>query len=119
MMKAIKRLGHANVKVILKSDNEASIRDVLNAVSEKRSSERIIESSPVNEPQSNGSVERAVGQIKGQVRTMKMALEDRVGANKPVNHPIMSWLVERAGVILSPYLISHDGKKKPLPEIKV
>ena len=38
---------------------------------------------PVGESQSNGIIERAVGLVAGQSRTLKAALEHRIGARVP------------------------------------
>ena len=48
----------------------------------------IMEASPVGEPQSNGRVENAVRRVKGQVRTMKEALEYRYRARILATHSV-------------------------------
>ena len=47
------------------------------------------EQSHVGESQSNGLAERAIQTIEGQVRCMKLALEDRLQCSIPCSHP--SW----------------------------
>ena len=47
------------------------------------------EHSAVGESQSNGKAERAVQQVEDQVRTIKSALESRIGAKIPSSHPVV------------------------------
>ena len=44
------------------------------------------------------------------VRTLMLALEARIQGEVPVMHPIMLWLVEHAGELITKYLVGHDGK---------
>ena len=64
------------------------------------------ESSPEGSSQSNGIAERAVQSVEGQVRTMKLALERRVSCKIPVDHKIMTWMVESAADLLNKFLES-------------
>ena len=48
---------------------------------------------PVGESQSNGIIERAVGLVAGQARTLKAALEHRIGTRIPPDARILCWLV--------------------------
>ena len=51
------------------------------------------ENSAVGESQSNGKAERAIQTVEDQVRTIKLALESRIGARIPSTHPVMHWIV--------------------------
>ena len=64
---------------------------------------------PVGESQSNGIIERAVGLVAGQARTLKAALEHRIGARVPPDARILCWLVE-----FEAYLVNRQGWKTPL-----
>ena len=68
------------------------------------------ENSAVGESQSNGKAEAAVQAIEDQIRVMKAALESRLSARIPSNHPIMKWLVEYAAVILNKYAVQPSGR---------
>ena len=70
----------------------------------------IPQNSPVGESQANGLVERAVRSVKDQVRTLRLALQKRVGCRIPVGHPIMTWMVKHAGELISKYQLNRDGK---------
>ena len=77
----IQRLGYK--KVILKSDQEPALVNLINGVIEARDDSTIPECSPVGESQSNGVVERAVRSVKDQVRTLRLALQGRVKRRVP------------------------------------
>ena len=102
----LKEIGLENADVVLNSDQEKnSIMDVLNSVAKRRSANSklellegrgilsagpqgrsIPEASPVGSSGSNGVIERAVQAIEGQARTIKLALESRIGAEIPSGH---------------------------------
>eukprot|EP00969_Alexandrium_andersonii_P169864 7510008-Alexandrium_andersonii.AAC.1 len=48
---------------------------------------RLPESPPAYELQANGSVENAVGQLKGLIRAPMLALQERIQGGIPVDHP--------------------------------
>ena len=70
-------MGHN--KLVLKSDGEHAIVALKKAVKDQSVLDLILEESPVGEHQANGLVESTVRQVQGQVRTMKDALETRIG----------------------------------------
>ena len=73
----------------------------------QRSSERqegnwtVPERPPVGESQSNGIIESAVGLVAGQARTLKAALEHRIGAKIPPDARILCWLLEFAAYLMN------------------
>ena len=70
-------------RVILKSDQESTMRKLLEAIKNERAEEinmdkkveMIPEKSPVAESRANGEVEGYVQTVQGQVRTLKTAVE--------------------------------------------
>ena len=104
----LKEIGLENADDVLKSDQENSIMDVLNNVARRRSADSklesfegrgyqtvgppqgraILEASPVGSSGSTGVIERAVQAIEGQVRTIKLALESRIGMETPSDHDV-------------------------------
>ena len=107
--------------MVLKSDQENSIMDVLNNVARRRQADSklehfegrgpqtagprqgrgIPEMSPVGSSGSNGVIERTVQAIEGQVRTLKLALESRIGVGIPSDHDVVPWMVEYAATIVN------------------
>ena len=70
------------------------------------------EESNVGESQSNGRAERSVQLVKGQLRTMKLALEDKLQRQIPCSHPIIAWMIEYSALLISKYQPGDDGKTK-------
>ena len=68
------------------------------------------ETSAVGESQSNGRAERAVQAVEDQIRTMKGALEHRIAARIPSQHPVLKWLTAYAAILLSKYAVHSNGK---------
>ena len=106
-------LGHA--RLILKSDGENSILKLVEQVLreakygieglETISSEK----SPPYDSQGNGGTEVGIRIVRGQLRTLKLQLESRVGHRVPVSHPLMAWLVEHTALILNACARGPDG----------
>ena len=103
----ISRLGYK--KVILKSDQEPALIDLINGIIEYRDDPTIPEHSPVGESQSNGLVERAVRSCKDQIRTSKLALEKRINSRVQPSHPAMAWIIQHAGDTISKYQLGKDS----------
>ena len=78
-------------KVILKSDQEAALGTVLRSARVHRgdNTQTMLEKSPVGDSRANGFVERAVQSVEGQVRTLKLALEARIGMKLESNSCII------------------------------
>ena len=96
--------------VIMKCDQESSIKAVVDKVSEKREGRTIFEHSPVRSSGSNGVIERGIKDVEYQIRSMKSALDNRLGTDLPMTSNILPWLIEFASVLLNRYLVGNDGK---------
>ena len=46
----------------------------------------------------------------GEIRALKIGLEQRIGIKIPTSFKIMEWIVELAPVIINRCLVEHDGK---------
>ena len=73
-------------------------------------SSTVPERPPVGESQSNGIIERAVGLVASQARTLKAALLCRIGTRVPPDTRILCWLVEFAAYLMNRCDIGSDGK---------
>ena len=96
-------------KVVLKSDQEPSMVSVCKAARKEVDVEIVPEHSPVGESQSNGDVERAVQSVQGLARTIKDALETKLGDRLNPKGPIMAWLVDHSGVLLNLFHVDSGG----------
>ena len=110
--KFIDQLGHN--RVTLRSDNEPAIEALAREIAQARQdgSQTVPERPPVGESQSNGIIECAVGLSAGQARTLKAALEHRIGASVPPDARILCWLVEFAAYLMNRCDIGSDGKTR-------
>ena len=102
-------------KVILKSDQESAILNVLNEVARRRGQENtesitLVESAPKGESQSNGIAERAVQDLEEGTRTHKLDFEAKLKCKIEVTHDIMSWMIENVADIINKFKVGHDGK---------
>ena len=107
--KFIDQLGHN--KVTVRCDNEPSIETLTREISQARQegSQTVPERPPV-ESQPNGIIERAAGLVAGQARTLKAALEHRIGIRIQPDARILCWLVEFAAYLTNRCDIFSDGK---------
>ena len=107
----------------MKGDPEASIHDVLNAVSRARAiddqgnSLTIVERSPKGESQSNGLAERAVQEVEMGLRTHIIDLERKFGAQIEIDGPVVSWMIENIADIHNKQSVGMDGRT-PYERIK-
>ena len=78
--------------VTLRRDNEPPIEALARQIAQARQEggQTVPERPPVRESQSNGVIERAVGLVAGQVRTLKAALEHRIGTSVPPDARILA-----------------------------
>ena len=106
----LKELGHVGTKVIIKCDQESSIKAVADKVSGERIGQTIQEHSPVRSSGSNGIVERGVKEVEYQIRSMKDALDAKIGTNLGITSKVLPWMIEFASVLVNRYLVGHDGK---------
>ena len=99
-------------RVIFRSDNEPEpgLASFLQRLKTAWTGEVVMENSSVGDPQSNGAAEAGVGIVKGLVRTIKLATEERIGAPIPDDHPLTQWAVTYATASYRRYKVGPDGK---------
>lgn len=105
----VKRMGLT--KLTFKSDQEPSITSLKGAVVGRLGGDYSVakEETPVEEHQSNGTIERAVDSIAGIVRTQKLALEKNYGVDLSWDHAVLPWLIGYSGTALSLFEVGSDG----------
>ncbi len=72
-------------RVILRTDNDSSIKKLQAMVIKVRIEETVPQNTPTYSSQSGGMAEHAVQAITGQTRVMKIALEQRLGGKWRLN----------------------------------
>ena len=104
------KLGHHG-NLILRSDQEPAITDVLNRVAKLRGTSRThLEQSPVGDSRANGVAERAIQTIEKLLRVHMLALADRLGGTVPVQHPLVEWLIEHVAGLYNRVAVGTDGR---------
>ena len=100
--------------LVYKSDQERSLKRLLyDTVAQAQKAGDVLqavpESSAVGESQSNGVAEAAVQQVEDQLRTLKAALEARIGVKIPVDHAVIKWLVEHIANLINRHFVTAEG----------
>ena len=104
----IELLGHN--AIIIKTDGENAIVAVQKELIKRRDKQTIPQNPPAYNPQSNGAVEKAVQDADAQLRCLKIGLEEKINTKIETGWPILLWMIEYAGILLSRYTVSRDGK---------
>ena len=95
-------------------DNEPAIvnllQETLSALKVSGVTQASEEHPPPYDSQANGSVESAVKQIKGRIRTLKFCLERRIGKKIPPRNPVIAWFLTHSAALLRYRLRASDGK---------
>ena len=103
-------LGYTNI--VLKSDQEKALEALFNKVRTHRGdqTQTMREVSPVGDSKSNGFIERSIQSVQGQIRTMRHALEARLGTKIATNSPIFAWMAIHAANIVNIFEVGKDGR---------
>ena len=72
-------IGLQDERIVLKSDQEPAVVDLLREVANQRKAHygAALEHSAVGESDTNATIERAIQDVEGQIRTLRAALEAR------------------------------------------
>ena len=98
--------------MILTSNQEPAIRELLDAVKRERTEalDITIEESPVGEHKSNGEVENTAQVIQGQLRTLRLGLQSRYKIRLRADHPIMPWVIKHSAFLINVCRVGEDGR---------
>jgi hypothetical protein len=105
----IRELGYRG-RVLIRTDGEPALVALRDAIIKALPEGATPVKTPVGESASNGGVEGGVKIFKGLLRVHLAALERKIGAKFPANHPVLAWLVEHIGDVISKYMVGVDGK---------
>ena len=109
----IRELGIDHLDIVAKSDQEPSIKKLVEDVGRSRgggSGRWITEFSPVKSSASNGVVERGIQSAQGQIRVRKDGHESRWKRERAAVECITPWLIERAALVLNMFEVGKDGR---------
>ena len=99
LLQDLQKLGYSTV--ILKSDQEPSIKALMLAVKKRFVGALILEWSPVGQSKSNGEVERAVQSVHGMTRALKEFTELKIKKMISGKSPVLAWMVQHASFLLN------------------
>ena len=96
--------GLAKERVLVKSDQEASIVELQTQIAKRREYADYgigtgIENSKVGDSNSNGTIERAIRDVGNQVRTFRSALESKVGKKLHLSMTIVPSMIRHAAYV--------------------
>ena len=102
-------LSTGHQKVTPQSDREPSIIDVKHKAGTHIPTEIVYEVNPVRDSNANGSIERAIQTIQGQIRAIKDFTERQIGVSISLDSSVSKWLVRRAAWTLTTFHVGSDG----------
>ena len=105
---SIDEVGDAKIKI--KSDGEPALVQVMEAVKRKREHPTLLENPPAHDPQSNGVAERAVREVKAQIRCILLGLEAQIAEKIDTKLAIIDWILAHAPELINRFLVGRDGK---------
>ena len=86
---------------VIQPDNEDFLIALLKAAATAMGSNIAVRQSPAYTSQAQGSVERFHRTLMGQVRALKLQLENNYNTRLTSKHPIMPWMVKHAAYCLT------------------
>ena len=104
----IAKMGYT--RVVIRSDQEPAITAMVDKIRELRNEETIVEWSPAHDKDANGMAERGVQAVEGLARTLKLELEDKLRHKIPVDHPVVTWLIQHAADMLTKLEVKKNGR---------
>ena len=99
-------------KILLKSDNEASLKALKELAKQSMQGVEVLsEESKTGDSRANGRVEASVKETKREVRALLSDLRSRIKKEKlHDNHPMMAWVSRHSDFLISRYRVGQDGR---------
>ena len=106
-------------KIIVKCDNESSIKQLQREVADARKDKVTIpENPPRGDSSGIGLAESAVKEIEGFIRTHKANIKLEAGVDIPCKSSLMGWLVRHVGTIISRVKVNAETGLTAYEKIK-
>ena len=107
----LETVGLREDRIIIKDDQEPAIIDVAKEIATNRGGRfgTALDNLRVGDSDSNGTIERAIQDVEGQCRTMRSALEDKIGNKITLRSAITPWLIRHAGYLITRCRIRPNG----------
>ena len=114
MLEDLETLGLNGQELSVKCGQESAVVEVQKELQRLRDAmgnrRTTLDNSRLGDSDSNGKIERAVGESAAMVRTFRAALEENIGEPVDLNHPIVPWLVRYAGEVITRYRVRKNGR---------
>ena len=112
LAKVLGATGHK--RCIMRTDGEPPIvalkQEVARLLKDSHGMEVVPERPGAGDSKSNGLAEHAVRECKAKVRTLRHALEQRIGMQIDAGHLVLAWLVRYAAASINRGRVGPDGK---------
>eukprot|EP00971_Amphidinium_carterae_P343376 6483103-Amphidinium_carterae.1 len=106
---AVQWLGYK--RVVMKSDGEPSIVSLKKkAIESLPGVECVPKEAPVGDSRAQGAAENAVKQLKGMIRTLKTATEERYMCSIGANNCLLAWMPRHCADLLTRFRRYADGR---------
>ena len=103
-------VGLNNERIVVKVDQEASIKELQKAIANARGGETALEEARVGDSNSNARIEVAVQEEDNMTRVLKSALEERIKSPIKLDHPVVPWLIRHAAANITRHKIRQNGR---------
>eukprot|EP00971_Amphidinium_carterae_P223396 4432507-Amphidinium_carterae.1 len=107
VLEFLERLAHG--RVLLFADGEPVMRALLERVAAKRPN-TMTRYTPRYSGQAIGRLASMQDLIQGQIRTLKIDIEQRLGEAVPVDAPVFAWLVRHSSWLIARYHVMLNGR---------
>jgi len=108
VLQALAFMGHR--EIIFKTDQEPAICALIEEVRDSWSGKLMHEKSPVADHRANGWIEAGVRTVEAQIRAIKMSFEDKYGIIMDHISPLVTWMIEYAGWLVTRFGVGRDNK---------
>ena len=95
--------------ICLKTDGEPAMVALQAAVAGERPAQTVPRNPPAYNPQTNGSVEKAVQDVTAHIRVLILALEERLKTKIDLTLPVVRWVIRHAAFLHTRFSVGHDG----------
>ena len=97
-------------RVVIKSDQEPSIIALRAEIMRISRTEMVPEYSPVKDSKPNDAAENAVKGMAGMIRTLKGAVEAKIGEQLKEDDAMILWIIDYAGTLITRSKVDADGR---------
>ena len=95
--------------LVLRADQETSLTTLLDEIRARRA-ETLVERTAVESHLSIGAAERMNREVAGLLRTLKMALETRIGTKVGLEHDLISWMIRHSAWLITRFRVRTSGR---------